>query len=57
MVLRFLRNEDGQDVIEWAALAAFLSTLMILCVTTIDDVLDGWYDSLETDVNSVGSPI
>jgi Flp pilus assembly pilin Flp len=35
MLKRFIRNEEGQDVIEWGMLAAFLSVLLVVAVTTI----------------------
>jgi Flp pilus assembly pilin Flp len=57
MLKRFIQDEQGQDVIEWGMLAAFLSTLLIVCVSAIDNVIDGWYDTLQTDVTTAGQPL
>lgn len=50
MLSRFLLDEKGQDVIEWGMLAAFLSTLMIVAVTTIDDIILAWYQDVQEDI-------
>jgi Flp pilus assembly pilin Flp len=50
MLSRFLCDETGQDVIEWGILAAFLSVLMIVAVTAIDDVILAWYTDIQEDI-------
>jgi len=52
MLKRFLRDEQGQDVIEWGMLAAFLSVLLIVAVTTISPIIDTWYDSVQADIEA-----
>lgn len=52
MFRKFLRDEDGQDVIEWALLVAFLSVIVIGTVTAIAPTVQGWHDSLVNDINS-----
>ena len=54
MTKRFMRDEAGQDVIEWGMLAAFLSVLLIVAVTTISPIVLGWYTGLTADVQSAG---
>jgi len=52
VIRRLLRDEDGQDVIEWALLVAFLSVIVIGTVTAIGPTVQGWHDSLVNDINS-----
>ena len=35
MIQRFIREEDGQDVIEYALLAAFISIIAVLVIITV----------------------
>jgi Flp pilus assembly pilin Flp len=42
---RFVREEEGQDIIEYALLAAFISIVALVVIETIgDDVLDIYSD-------------
>ncbi|MBI3873222.1 MAG: Flp family type IVb pilin [candidate division Zixibacteria bacterium] len=50
MIKRLIRDEAGQDVIEWGMLAAFLSILMIAAVTTISPIILGWYTAVQTAI-------
>ncbi|MBI3873221.1 MAG: Flp family type IVb pilin [candidate division Zixibacteria bacterium] len=52
MFKKFMRNEEGQDVIEWGMLAAFLSVLLIVAVTTISPIIGGWYTSVTAAVQA-----
>lgn len=51
MFSKFLRDEDGQDVIEWGLLVAFLSVILIVTVTAIAPTVQGWYDDIEAEIN------
>lgn len=51
MFKKFLREEEGQDVIEWGLLVAFLSVILIATVTAIAPTVQGWYDDIETEIN------
>lgn len=55
MLQKFIRDEEGQDVIEWGMLAAFLSVLLIVAVGTISPLIGAWYTSVQADI--VGAPL
>ena len=55
MIKRFMRDEQGQDVIEWGMLAAFLSVLLIVSVGTISPLIGAWYTSVQADI--VAAPL
>lgn len=54
MFKKFIRDEKGQDVIEWGMLAAFLSVLLIVAVGVISPIVGTWYDSVQADIQ--GAP-
>lgn len=56
MLKKFIRDEQGQDVIEWGMLAAFLSVLLVVSVTTISPLIDAWYDSITADIQAAPVP-
>ncbi len=56
MFKKFIRDEEGQDVIEWGMLAAFLSVLLIVAVTTISPIILTWYDSVQADIEAAPAP-
>ncbi|HEX9749992.1 MAG TPA: Flp family type IVb pilin [candidate division Zixibacteria bacterium] len=56
MLKRFIRNEEGQDVIEWGMLAAFLSVLLVVAVTTISPIVLTWYDAVQADIEAAPAP-
>ena len=55
MFKKFLSDEQGQDVVEWGMLAAFLSTLLIVTVGVISPIIGAWYTDVEADI--VGAPL
>jgi len=52
VIRKFIFDECGQDVIEWGMLAAFLSVLLVAAVTVISPIVETWYDSVQTSVES-----
>ncbi len=56
MLKRFFRDEEGQDVIEWGMLAAFLSVLLVVAVTTISPIVQTWYDAVQADIEAAPAP-
>ena len=46
MIVRFVREDQGQDLIEYALLATFLSMAAALGAGAAGQALDGWYDSI-----------
>lgn len=50
-IIRFLCEEDGQDLIEYALLATFVSLLAIVGAGILGTSLNNWYDSLGSAVD------
>jgi pilus assembly protein Flp/PilA len=48
-------DEDGQDLIEYALLAGFMSLAVVSAVTTVGTALNGFYGNVETKVNDAAS--
>ena len=52
MIAAFVRDEQGQDLIEYALLAGFISLAVVTAVTNIGTRLDTLYDLVETKVDA-----
>jgi Flp pilus assembly pilin Flp len=50
-VTRLVRDEQGQDLIEYALLATFVSLVAILGATALGQALNSWYQTVATNVN------
>lgn len=55
LALRLVRDEEGQDLIEYALLATFVSLVAIAGATLLGTALNTWYDKVEDTVNSAAS--
>ena len=55
LIARFVRDEQGQDLIEYALLAGFISLAVVTAVTNVGTALDGLYDNVETKVKDAAS--
>jgi pilus assembly protein Flp/PilA len=51
LVARLVRDEQGQDLIEYALLATFVSLVAILGATALGTALNNWYSTVATNVN------
>ena len=51
LVARLVRDEQGQDLIEYALLATFVSLVAILGATALGTALNNWYDTVATNVD------
>jgi Flp pilus assembly pilin Flp len=49
---RFVRNEQGQDLIEYALLATFIALVAIVGATQLGTALNNWYGTLAGNVNT-----
>ena len=49
---RLGRDEQGQDLIEYALLATFVALVAIAGATLLGDALNGWYSSAAPKTNS-----
>jgi len=50
-VTRLVRDEQGQDLIEYALLATFVSLVAILGATALGTALNNWYSTVSSNVN------
>jgi Flp pilus assembly pilin Flp len=51
LVGRFVRDEQGQDLIEYALLATFVALVAIVGATALGVALNNWYGTVATNVN------
>ena len=52
---RFVREEDGQDLIEYALLAGFISLVAVVAITNVGTGVNNVYGNLNTQVASIPS--
>ena len=53
LFVRFVREDQGQDLIEYALLASFLSVAAAAGATAAGGALNGWYNALEGKVTAM----
>jgi pilus assembly protein Flp/PilA len=50
---RVLREDAGQDLIEYALLAAFVSIVAIAAITSIGASVNSWYTGFDTQIKTI----
>jgi pilus assembly protein Flp/PilA len=50
---RFVREEAGQDLIEYALLAGFISLVAVLAITNVGVAVNKVYDNINTKVTAI----
>ena len=50
LIARFVREEEGQDLIEYALLATLIALVAALGATALGTNLNTWYSSMATKV-------
>ena len=53
LVTRCLREESGQDLIEYALLAGFISIIAVTAITSIGSQVNNWYLGYGTTVATI----
>ena len=53
LALRALREEAGQDLIEYALLAGFISLVAIAAITSIGVQVNSWYEGYDTTIQTI----
>jgi pilus assembly protein Flp/PilA len=48
-----VRNEDGQDLIEYALLAGFISLVAVLAITNVGVGVNNVYNGIDTQVRAI----
>ena len=52
LIARFVRDEQGQDLIEYALLGSFVSLAAYAAADALGKGLNGWYDKTEDAVTA-----
>jgi pilus assembly protein Flp/PilA len=55
LMLRFVREEEGQDIVEYALLAAFISIVAATIINTIGDDVTTIYTNVKTQTGTAAS--
>jgi pilus assembly protein Flp/PilA len=50
---RFVREEAGQDLIEYALLAGFISLVAVAAITAVGTGVNGVYNGINTQVSAI----
>jgi Flp pilus assembly pilin Flp len=53
LIVRFVREEAGQDLIEYALIATFVSLVASAGATLLGASLDNWYSTVSTNVDGM----
>jgi pilus assembly protein Flp/PilA len=51
LAARLVRDDQGQDLIEYALLATFVALVAIVGATALGTALNNWYSTVATNVN------
>lgn len=51
---RFVREEEGQDIIEYALLAAFISLAAVLAIQQLGTAVNNVYTKVSSTLNTAG---
>ena len=55
LIARFIRDDQGQDLIEYLLLGSFVSIGALLGATLLGTELNGWYSDMGSWVNSASA--
>jgi Flp pilus assembly pilin Flp len=57
MLSRFIRDDQGQDLIEYLLLGSFIAIVALVGATTLGTQLNEWYDKMAAWVGDAKSQI
>jgi Flp pilus assembly pilin Flp len=55
LLLRFLREEEGQDLVEYALVVATVALVLISAVNNLSQGIVSLYESMTGDLQSIGT--
>jgi pilus assembly protein Flp/PilA len=55
LIARFVREEEGQDLVEYALLIAFIALACIIGLQNLGTALNQTYNTISSSLQSVGS--
>ena len=53
LLKRFVREDEGQDLIEYALLAGFISLVAVGAITAVGTGINGVYGNINTQVQAI----
>ena len=53
LLKRFVRDEEGQDLIEYALLAGFISLVAVVAITQVGQGVNGVYGNINSQVQKI----
>jgi pilus assembly protein Flp/PilA len=56
LIMKLIADEHGQDLIEYALLAGFVSLVVVATVTNLGGAVNGIYTGLNTQVGLIPTP-
>ncbi len=57
MLARFVRDDQGQDLIEYVLLGSFIALAALAGATALGTNLNGWYNSVASWVSTASSKV
>jgi pilus assembly protein Flp/PilA len=57
LIARVVREEQGQDLIEYALIATFVSLVAAAGATLLGASLDGWFSAVATKVDGMKAKV
>ena len=55
LIVRFVREDEGQDLVEYALLITFIALACIIGMQQLGTAINQKYQDISTSLNSVGS--
>jgi Flp pilus assembly pilin Flp len=53
LIGRALREDGGQDLIEYGLLAAFISIIAVVAIASIGTSVNGWYTGFDAQIKTI----
>ena len=53
LMVRFVREDQGQDLIEYALLAGFISLVAVVAITNVGVGVNNVYKNIDTQVKAI----
>jgi pilus assembly protein Flp/PilA len=53
LFVRFVREDQGQDLIEYALLAGFISLVAVAAITSVGTGVNAVYNNIDTQVGAI----
>ena len=57
LVVRFVRNDEGQDLIEYVLIGTLVSIAVVAGATALGTSLNGWYTAVSGWVNGMAGNV